>query len=626
MIKKGSWFSKFSIIIPVAALLGVMLLLEFTSALQESQTVDEGAHLSSGYSYLKTGDFRMNPEHPPLLKEISAFPLLFLNLDDPINHESWNTYNQWDFGRNFLYHNRADADLILLMGRIPVMLLSLILGIFIFKWAKQLWGNTAALFSLTLYVFEPNILAHSRYVTTDLALTLFLFLTIYALDRYLQTYSRKDLIILAVLFALAQVTKFSAVILFPILIVLLLLKKFHSPPGKLTYRKISLITAFVVLITGAAILLAYGFQTKRPIDDRNIKEYFEKQSAVTDLSDYSDEPFLARKLLTFTNPSTASGKIIYELAQKIPVPAFYYFRGLGLLIAHDFWGHLSYLFGRYSDFGFWYYFPSTFLLKTSAPLLLLFFSGICLFSAKLLKTVFCSDNESPSKIDIIKKRPLLKLKNRIQKKLNNFAIFFRKIPFTYWLLILTPLAYFLWALTSKINIGHRHILPIYPFIIILVGSLVTIKTRWRKTGKIFLTVLLTLYVASTIRIYPNFLAYFNELVGGPQKGPKYLVDSNIDWGQDILKLKHYLEKNDIAEVYLGFLGSLDINYYNFNRKAIPKDKDKNQIRDFNGVVAISVTVLYEQDRSYAWIERLEPDAKIGYSIYVYDLRKNKISL
>ena len=231
-MKNKLQISKFPSVLLVIILLSVMFFLEFTSALQENQTVDEGAHLASGYSYLRTGDFRINPEHPPLLKEISAVPLLFLPLRLPTNHESWNEYNQWEFGRQFLYHNLVDADLILLLGRIPVILLSLILGIFIFKWVKKLWGNTAAFFALVLYVFEPNILAHSRYVTTDLALTLFLFLTIYALDQYLQSYSRKHLIIFGILFAIAQVVKFSAIILFPLLIVFLLLKKFHSSSNR----------------------------------------------------------------------------------------------------------------------------------------------------------------------------------------------------------------------------------------------------------------------------------------------------------------------------------------------------------------------------------------------------------
>ncbi|PIS42464.1 MAG: hypothetical protein COT24_03410 [Candidatus Kerfeldbacteria bacterium CG08_land_8_20_14_0_20_40_16] len=620
-MKNKLQISKFPSVLLVIILLSVMFFLEFTSALQENQTVDEGAHLASGYSYLRTGDFRINPEHPPLLKEISAVPLLFLPLRLPTNHESWNEYNQWEFGRQFLYHNLVDADLILLLGRIPVILLSLILGIFIFKWVKKLWGNTAAFFALVLYVFEPNILAHSRYVTTDLALTLFLFLTIYALDQYLQSYSRKHLIIFGILFAIAQVVKFSAIILFPLLIVFLLLKKFHSSSNRLNYRRICLVILFVMLTTAAIIMLVYGFEIKRPIEDKDVSTFFEKQASVTNLADYSDEPFLVKELLILTNPSTKSGAIIYELAKKIPIPAFHYFKGLWVLFSHDYWGHTSYLFGHYSNFGFWYYFPCTFLIKTSVPLLLLFLIGFCLFNFKLIKAVFRTDLDRELKINIAKKRFLTKFKEKLLRKSRNLISFFRKTPFSHWLFILTPLVYLLWALTSKINIGHRHILPIYPFIIIFASSLTAIKPRRLKVWRIFLLVLLIFYISSTLRIYPNFLVYFNELVGGPSNGPRYLVDSNIDWGQDILKLKHYLEKNHINEICLGVLSSLDINYYNFNRKPIPKDKDLDQIKGFNGVVAISVTVLYEEGRPYSWLEKLKPDAKIGFSIYVYDLRK-----
>lgn len=609
----------------VVALLGVMLFLEFTSVLQESQTVDEAVHLSSGYSYLKTGDFRMNPEHPPLLKEISAFPLLFFNLNDPTNHASWNEYNEWDFGRNFLYHNNHDADLILLIGRLPVMLLSLILGLFIFKWAQKLWGDLIAIFCLTLYVFEPNILANSRYITTDLALTCFLFLTIYALDRYLKTFSRRNLIIFAVIFAVAQVVKFSAVILFPLLIIFFILKRFHSGLDKLRYRRFFSIIATVILVTGVAILMVYGFDSKIPIQDKDVSDFYQRQVSITDLNDYSDKPVISRELLTYTNPVTKSGAIIYELAKKIPIPAFYYFKGFFLLASHDYWGHLAYLFGHYSNTGFWYYFPAAFLLKTSAPLLMFFFIGLSIFIFKFLKCAFKSGFDEKSKINILTQKGLTKYKNIFLTKLKNVIVFFQKIPFTYWLLILTPSIYFLWALTSKINIGHRHILPIYPFLIILVGGLLKIKPRSLKTWKLFLSLLLILYVVSTIRIYPNFLAYFNELVGGPNKGPKYLIDSNIDWGQDIIKLKHYLEKNNINDVYMRFLGSLESNYYNLNKKPIPEDKDIEQIKNINGVVAISVTALYEKDRPYSWLEQLTPDARIGYSIYIYDLRKESIN-
>ncbi|MBU2236257.1 glycosyltransferase family 39 protein, partial [Patescibacteria group bacterium] len=193
----------------VVLLLAVMFFMEFTSALQESQTIDEGSHLSSGYTYVTTRDFRLNPEHPPLIKEVSALPLLFLPIEAPLDHISWTEQNQWEFGRQFLYNNTVDADLILLLGRLPIMLLSLLLGMFIYKWAARLWGQGTGLVALVLYVFEPNILAHSRYITTDLAATLFFFLAIYCLDKYFHTFSRKNLLQFIVVFAIAQFVKFS---------------------------------------------------------------------------------------------------------------------------------------------------------------------------------------------------------------------------------------------------------------------------------------------------------------------------------------------------------------------------------------------------------------------------------
>lgn len=610
-------------ILPVVILLlSGMFFLEFTSALQESQTVDEGAHLSSGYSYLKTGDFRMNPEHPPLIKELGALPLLFLPLKLPLNHESWKNYNQWEFGRQFLYHNTVDADFILLLGRIPVMLLSLILGVFIYKWTNQLWGSKVALLALVFFVFEPNLLAHSRYLTTDLGLTLFFFLTIYALYNYLHSFSKKHLMVFVLMFGLAQVAKFSALILFPLMIFLFLLKKLHSDADNLSGRRLT--NLILILIVGSSIIvfLAYGLETKIAINDLDIKNFYEEQLAVSDRSEFSDEPDFIQKFLTITHPSTLSGKALYSLAQKVPLPAFSYFKGLGRLISHNYWGHLSYLLGRYSYFGFWYYFPVIFLVKTSVPLLILLFVGICYSIQRLIKFFYYPLNKNLNQTNLIGTNKWRRLKDNFQMIIKKLILFYRSVPFYYWVLIFTPVIYFLWAMTSRINIGHRHLLPIYPFLIMLVSKVLTLKPkRFTRLGQGFQILLLIFYLSSTLLIYPNFLTYFNEAAGGPAKGPKYAVDSNIDWGQDLLKLKRYLQDNNIDSIYLTYFGSIDVNYYNINFKSVPTDRDYRAINNLNGVVAISVTALYEENRPYRWLEKLIPDEQIGYSIYLYDLRK-----
>src|SRR3989338_3654153 len=159
----------------VASLLLIMLILSLASMVQKSVTSDEVAHLPAGYSYLKTNDFRMNPEHPPLVKILSGIFLLPLNLVINVENEAWENSWQWVFGQDFIYKWNTNTDQLLFFGRLPIVLLSLLLGYFVYLFAKKLYGVKAGLFALFLYVFSPNILAHSQLVTTDLGGALFLF-------------------------------------------------------------------------------------------------------------------------------------------------------------------------------------------------------------------------------------------------------------------------------------------------------------------------------------------------------------------------------------------------------------------------------------------------------------------
>jgi len=191
----------------VAFLLIIMLALEITSSLQESQTIDEGVHLSAGYSYLVKNDYRMNTEHPPLVKQLSALPLLFYRdkIDSAFDQDAWNNYDQWKFAKDLIYYNGNNiADELFFLGRLPIMLLSLLLGFYVFKWSKELFGTKIALFVLLLYTFAPNIIAHSRYVTTDIALTTFFFITIYYFNKYLKSEKYKYFIYMSIFFGLAQ--------------------------------------------------------------------------------------------------------------------------------------------------------------------------------------------------------------------------------------------------------------------------------------------------------------------------------------------------------------------------------------------------------------------------------------
>lgn len=601
-------------------MLAVMFFMEFTSAIQESQTIDEGSHLSSGYSYITTGDFRMNPEHPPLIKEISALPLLFLDIEAPINHESWTQQNQWDFGRQFLYNNTVDADLILLLGRLPIMILSLLLGLLIYKWTSKLWGRDTGLIALILYVFEPNILAHSRYVTTDLGATLIFVVVIYYLDKYFSTFSAKNHLLFVATFALAQYVKFSALILFIFFLFFAVLKALHSGNGKIKLTKIiktSLLMVLFALIFGSII---YGFSATVPINDIDIQYFYNNSISSGELSLLEQTDPLIAKLRSFADPESKSGAVIEHIAKNVAVPSFYYLKGLFTLFSHNYWGHMSYLHGEYSNVGFWNYFPTTFLIKTPLPLIITITAGGIIFFRSLFRRKLLFGPILKS-INLLKPRKS-NLKKKFKHLCNQSANFYKHTPFSYWLIILTPGLYFLWAMTSKINIGHRHVLVIYPFLIMLSAR---VFTKLFSTNKFYLkiiaTILLFWYILGTVFIYPNFLSYFNESIGGPKNGARFVTDSNIDWGQDVIKLKKYLDERNITEYYFTYFGSLWTSYYGIPFQPVPRATNQRELDTLNRVVAISVSALYSEDGTYSALRSIEPDDRIGFSINIYDFSK-----
>jgi hypothetical protein len=219
IVSPGSSISP-TIWIGVMALLSAFAVQNILEMRRESCTSDEVAHLPAGYSYLLKHDFRMNPEHPPLLKVLSALPLLALHPSMNFNDPGWNDpQKQYAFGYRFLYAN--DADRLLFWGRMPIVLIAILLGFYVFRWAEQLYGAISGLFALALYAFSPNIIAHAHLVTTDLGVGAFLFIAFYYLWRHLAKREKWSLYWSALAMGAALVSKFSAVLLFPLPILLL---------------------------------------------------------------------------------------------------------------------------------------------------------------------------------------------------------------------------------------------------------------------------------------------------------------------------------------------------------------------------------------------------------------------
>ena len=197
-------------------LLSYLSVVQVTSARQESATGDEPIELAAGYSYLKTGDFRMNPEHPPLAKMFAALPLLRFHLFFPPDTTAWSKGDAYSFGMQFLTTNAKKEDALLFAARCSSIFLTFCLGLAILLWTRVNFSPSIALMALTLYAFDPTITAHGRYVKNDLAITLFSFLACIAWGAFLARPGSKRLLLAGLVLGLAMATKYSAQFLLPV--------------------------------------------------------------------------------------------------------------------------------------------------------------------------------------------------------------------------------------------------------------------------------------------------------------------------------------------------------------------------------------------------------------------------
>jgi len=534
-------------------LLGLMFALMVSSARLKSPTMDEQNHIARGYAYLRTGDLRLNLDHPPLINSLSAAPLLLLpDLKLPTDSPAWEHAHVIAFATQFLWHTNHDADQILLLARLPIILLAILLGCFVFRWARELYGPLAGLLALGLYVFDPNILAHARLTTTDLGVTCFLFLAVYCFWRWLNHPTWPRLAAAGFTLGLALVSKYSALVLIPILPLIGLVYILTSRQPMQRVRELVPSAGLMIVLAGLVVWAVYGFEI---------------------------------------GPLVEGG---------IPMLIPTYIKGLQGAFRHSEMGHPAFLHGNYFTTARWDYFPVAFAIKTPLPtLILLGLSLVWMVRQRTWRSAY----------------PLL----------------------------LPVLVYLTISLSSQaLNIGYRYILPLLPFLFVFASGVAHSKA-WSKSlrieprhlpGAAACLLLAVWYLIGSARIYPHYLAYFNELVGGPDNGWRYLVDSNLDWGQDLKGLKRYMEQAGIEEVYLSWFGSTYPETYGYDipHRLLPSyiyypgqvtGMAFNPLHPAPGVYAISATnlqgVYFSDHDLFAWFRERQPLAKIGYSIFIYQV-------
>ncbi|PIR97861.1 MAG: hypothetical protein COT89_02205 [Candidatus Colwellbacteria bacterium CG10_big_fil_rev_8_21_14_0_10_42_22] len=589
------------------------LLLMVGSSAQESATMDELAHIPAGYGYVKYLDYRLNPEHPPLVKMLAGLPLLTLNPNFPIENEYWQSQvnGQWDIGRAFLYESGNDADQIIQLSRIGPMLLMLLLVLVVYLWSRELMGDWWALLPTLATALSPNFLAHGHYVTTDVGATLGIILSLYLFSKYLATPTKKNLIWAGVGFGIAQLMKFSAALLVAhfILVGLIIafsrISKSGGHIGKQIFNVGTKYMGRVIVIFVIGAILIYPFYW---IATLNYPP--EKQLADT-----------SHILEGFPAPPTPEGEIcsplrcladitIWSADKPVIRPYAQYMLGLLMVMQRSAGGNTAYFFGTVDNKGSSLYFPAVYLLKESLSLLILIF----------LALIFSIYNTFKA---LIKRTP--KLKEYLNTNLSEFvAISFVAI-------------YIAYSIQSSLNIGFRHLMPIIPLIYMLsVGALKKyVHTDfYKKQLKIaFVIFMFVWFGASSIAAYPHYLPYFNELVG-TDNGWQYVTDSNYDWGQDLKRLPAFVNEMNIDRIAIDYFGAGSPQYYLGEERVVNWYSAKGNPGESNiEWLALSVGFLQTSigekapgfwmnpEDEYEWLKRpTQPDYVIGKSIFVYNLK------
>lgn len=500
-------------------------------------TYDETVHLSSGYSHIAGGKYKMNiMDHPPFSEMLSALPLFSYKLNSFMNHPYFSVKAPYHYGDLFIFNNTKSAKTMVNTARIFTFIIwTVLFSIFIFFFSKKFHSFESAAFSLIIFAFMPVFISNNALITTDSSAALFYFISFYfgamaSLNLSSQLSRKKIFIYLCAagfFTGLAMSSKFSMVIIAPIVIGIWGIDFFLI--RKADFKKFFVFVGVYALLAVFTLALVYKF----------------------------------------------------DLAL--------YIEGLMSTLERVNDGRPSFVWGHYSMNGVLWYFPLAFLIKTPVFVLLCAALG---FIAIALKP---------------------------QKK-----YIWIVIPFVFYALI---------SITSRLQIGIRHILPLMPFLCVI-GSIGAAEFYKNKKILVVLTFSVLLSFVFLFKTHPFYLSYFNSIIGGPENGYKYLADSNLDWGQDVRELSRYLKENGNPPIIFAYFGVARPEYYGI--KYVPLGIISNvELEGTNAdlckadkvLLAISVTnlqsVYYRDKDTYNWLKDIKPVFRAGYSIFLYDLTNNK---
>ena len=524
-----------------AVILLAAYLLAVRGVAHKSPTFDELNHLTGGYGIWLKNDYRLSPMTGNLAQRWGALPSLWRNDRFPsTDQEAWRASNDYAIGDQLFHQLGNDMDGMIFSGRAIMALLIVILGALIYFWSRLFFGAAGATISLVLFAFCPSVLGHGPLVDADMMVTLFFCAAMRSLWRLLHRVNPANILLTGLSLAGALLAKASGLLILPMAVILLLIRLGNPDPLEVQCRRIRLVTGkltrlgvmlAVVVVEAVLVWLciwaAFGFRYSAFANDSG-----------------RDELLLGGWQSAQQKPGIVTD-VVEQLRFNQWLPEAYLF-GMPMVSTAT-QERPGFLNGRYSLFGFKTFFPCAFLVKETIPFLLIL--GLAA-AAVVVAWRGAGTSNSPGR-----------------------AAWFRRRLYATSPLWLIIVIYGFFALTSHLNIGHRHLFPLYPPLFVLAGAAgawFSRRTAWLGAA---VALLLGWHVAEMLSVWPDCLTYFNEFAGGPKNGYRHLVDSSLDWGQDLPGLKDWLRDHKLdgstTPVYLLYFGSARPEYYRIKATQLP---------------------------------------------------------
>jgi Dolichyl-phosphate-mannose-protein mannosyltransferase len=533
----------------------------------DTPTVDEFAHLPAGYFYLLTGRFELFPLNPPLIKVLCALPLLLLRpAIDTAAHVVNTGWYPWFFGTDFMQRNRAIYDAIFQLGRLPVVLLGVFAGWVVWRWAQELYGKTGGFVALILFCFCPSFIAHAHLVTPDAGTAAFFAAALWTAWRLLRqpSWGRLTLAILAL--GAAELSKFSALLLYPLLVVLALAalvlgRRFALPGLGTSNAALTSLLTVALLFLGSLVVVNSGYLWEgvgQPVGQ-----------------------------VVFQSHALQRATSLLPRAVPLPLPSSY-LAGLDALQLINEKGEFpTYLFGRLLPSGSRFYYSVAFFFKT--PLTMLGLFALALFAG------------APGEESV----------RRRQRALDEAFVWFPAVAL-----------FIVLSLGSKVQYGIRYVLPVLPLACVYAGRLAPLIQRRSRVG-LLAVALLALYPLSAVLTTPDSLAYFNVCAGA--RPDRILLETNLDWGQGLKRVRRAMERMGKTEIALAYFGHVDPELYGIRwhfpdpRQPGPVAVSANFLDGYPYATYAGGRIVLVPANAFTWINRSRRVADLGGGMALYEV-------